>query len=171
MPRPRATGCPLPWSGRPPEWTVSLGESNEQLQREFGISRERQDAFALRSHRLADAAWSAGNYDAITVGVPGVDLDRDEGIRPGTTAEKLAGLAPAFRPDGTITAGNASPLNDGASAVLIGSEAAERPPDLILRREQPGQRHRGRLDDFPSESLNDPGDDQHRGGYGQRRGQ
>ena len=56
--------------------------------------------------------------------VAGVDLARDEGIRPGSTAEKLAGLKPSFRPDGTITAGNASPLNDGASAVLLGSEAA-----------------------------------------------
>jgi acetyl-CoA acetyltransferase len=56
--------------------------------------------------------------------VPGVELSRDEGIRTDTSLEKLAGLRPAFRPDGTITAGNASPLNDGASAVLIGSEAA-----------------------------------------------
>ena len=58
------------------------------------------------------------------VPVPGVDQARDESIRSGTTAEKLAGLKPSFRPDGSITAGNASPLNDGASAVLIGSEAA-----------------------------------------------
>jgi len=56
--------------------------------------------------------------------VHGVDLERDEGIRPGSTAEKLAGLTPSFRPDGTITAANASPLNDGASAVLLGSASA-----------------------------------------------
>ncbi|GAB3761998.1 acetyl-CoA acyltransferase [Nocardioides ginsengisegetis] len=108
----------------PAEWTVSLGEANEQLQEKFSISRERQDAFAARSHRLADEAWSAGFYDALVVPVPGADLARDESIRPGTTPETLAGLKPSFRPDGTITAGNASPLNDGASALVIGSEDA-----------------------------------------------
>ncbi|WP_432933347.1 thiolase family protein [Microbispora sp. CA-135349] len=108
----------------PKEWTVSLGEANEQLQERFGISRERQDAFAVRSHVLADAAWNDGFYDDLVVPVEGADLARDEGIRPGTTPEILAGLKPAFRPDGTITAGNASPLNDGASAVVLGSEAA-----------------------------------------------
>ena len=112
----------------PAEWTVSLGEANEQLQERFSISRERQDEFAARSHNLADAAWSAGFYDDLVVPVPAElgagELVRDEGIRPGSTAQKLAGLKPSFRPDGTITAGNASPLNDGASALLIGSEAA-----------------------------------------------
>jgi acetyl-CoA acetyltransferase family protein len=111
----------------PAEWTVSLGEANEQLQERFSISRERQDEFAARSHNLADAAWSAGFYDDLVVPVPAElgagELVRDEGIRPGSTAQKLAGLKPSFRPDGTITAGNASPLNDGASALLIGSEA------------------------------------------------
>jgi acetyl-CoA acyltransferase len=108
----------------PQEWTVSLGEANELLGEKFSISRERQDEFAARSHNLADEAWSAGFYDDLVVTVEGVDLARDEGIRPGSTAEKLAGLKPSFRKDGTITAGNASPLNDGASAVLLGSEAA-----------------------------------------------
>jgi len=108
----------------PHEWTVSLGEANEQLQEKFSISRERQDAFAARSHRLADAAWSEGFYDDIAVAVPGAELARDESIRPGISVEKLAALTPAFRPDGTITAGNASPLNDGASAVLLGSREA-----------------------------------------------
>ncbi|GII54278.1 acetyl-CoA acyltransferase [Planotetraspora thailandica] len=108
----------------PEEWTVSLGEANEQLADRFSISRERQDAFATRSHTLADAAWNAGFYDDLVVPVDGADLARDEGIRPGTTPEVLAGLKPAFRPDGTITAGNASPLNDGASAVVLGAEAA-----------------------------------------------
>jgi acetyl-CoA acetyltransferase family protein len=106
----------------PEEWTVSLGEANEMLADRFSISRERQDEFAARSHNLADAAWNAGFYDDLVV--PVADLTRDEGIRPGSTAEKLAGLKPSFRPDGTITAGNASPLNDGASAVLLGSESA-----------------------------------------------
>lgn len=106
----------------PPEWTVSLGESNEQLQEKFDISRERQDAFAYRSHRLARLAWADGFYDDLVVGVPDVDLARDEGIRDDTTLEKLARLKPSSRPDGTITAGNASALNDGASALLLGSE-------------------------------------------------
>src|SRR6478735_5940409 len=106
----------------PAEWTVSLGEANELLGERFGISRERQDEFAARSHNLADAAWDAGFYDDLVVAVEGVELTRDEGIRPGSSADKLAGLKPSFRPDGTITAGNASPLNDGASAVLLGSE-------------------------------------------------
>jgi acetyl-CoA acyltransferase len=108
----------------PAEWTVSLGEANEQLVDRFAISRERQDEFAARSHNLADAAWEAGFYDDLVVPVPGVDLARDEGIRPGSSAAKLAGLKPSFRDDGTITPGNASPLNDGASAVLLGSEEA-----------------------------------------------
>ncbi|MFC5177616.1 thiolase family protein [Nocardioides taihuensis] len=108
----------------PVEWTVSLGEANELLAGHSGISRERQDAFAARSHRLAAAAWDAGRYDDLVVPVPGVDLARDEGIRPDTSEERLAGLKPSFRPDGTITAGNASPLSDGASALLLGSESA-----------------------------------------------
>lgn len=108
----------------PTEWTVSLGEANELIAEKYGIGRDRQDAFAARSHNLAHAAWEAGFYDELVTPVDGVELPRDEGIRPGSTPEKLAGLSPSFRPDGTITPGNASPLNDGASAVLIGSEAA-----------------------------------------------
>jgi acetyl-CoA acyltransferase len=108
----------------PAEWTVSLGEANEQLAETYAISRERQDEFAARSHHLAAAAWDAGFYDDLVVPVPGTDLARDEGIRPGSTAATLAGLRPSFRPDGTITPGNASPLNDGAAALLLGSERA-----------------------------------------------
>jgi len=108
----------------PSEWTVSLGEGNEQLREKYGISRERQDAFAARSHQLADAAWAAGFYDDLVMPVPDTELARDETIRAGSTPETLAALKPVFRPDGTITAGNASPLNDGASAVLLGSETA-----------------------------------------------
>ncbi|GAA1858789.1 thiolase family protein [Actinomadura bangladeshensis] len=106
----------------PKEWTVSLGEANELLQERYGIGRERQDAFALRSHRLAAAAWDAGFYDDLVA--PAGDLKRDEGIRADTSLEKLAKLKPSFRQDGTITAGNASPLSDGAAALLLGSEAA-----------------------------------------------
>jgi acetyl-CoA acetyltransferase family protein len=108
----------------PAEWTVSLGEGNEQLREKYGIARERQDAFAARSHQLADAAWAAGFYDDLVMPVPGTELGRDETIRADSTPETLAALKPVFRPDGTITAGNASPLNDGASAVLLGSETA-----------------------------------------------
>jgi acetyl-CoA acyltransferase len=115
----------------PQEWTVSLGESNELLQEEFGISRERQDAFAARSHRLAHAAWEAGFYDDLTV--PAGELTRDEGIRADTSVEKLAKLKPSFRPNGTITAGNASPLSDGASAVLVASESAALGRDPLAR--------------------------------------
>ena len=116
----------------PAEWTVSLGEATEQLREKYGITRERQDEFAARSHTLAAEAWAQGRYANLTVAVEGVALDRDESIRPGSTPAKLAGLATVFRPDadgspsgGTVTAGNASPLNDGASAAWLGSEAAE----------------------------------------------
>lgn len=108
----------------PSQWPVSLGEANEQLQERFGISRERQDEFALRSHRLADQAWAKGFYDALTFRVPGTSLERDESIRADSTVVTLAGLKRVFRPEGTITAGNASSLNDGASAVLIAAEDA-----------------------------------------------
>ncbi|WP_320774571.1 thiolase family protein [Streptomyces sp. CRN 30] len=106
----------------PAEWTVSLGESNELLRERFDISRDRQDEFAVRSHKLAAAAWDTGFYDGLVVPVAG--LDRDEGIRPGTSMDRLAALKPSFRPDGTITAGNASPLSDGAAALLLGTGAA-----------------------------------------------
>jgi acetyl-CoA acyltransferase len=108
----------------PDEWTVSLGGGNELLQERFGISRERQDAFALRSHQLAAKAWEQGFYDDLVAGVDGVRLTMDESVRPETTLEKLAGLKTAFRSDGTITAGNASPLNDGAASVVLGSASA-----------------------------------------------
>ncbi|WP_440708663.1 thiolase family protein [Herbiconiux sp. YIM B11900] len=108
----------------PEEWTISLGESNERLAERFGITREEQDAYAAASHVKAAAAWDAGLYDPEIVPVPGVTLTRDEGIRPDATAASLAALTPAFRPDGSITAGNASPLNDGASMLVIGSESA-----------------------------------------------
>jgi acetyl-CoA acyltransferase len=106
-----------------PEWTVSLGEACEQLGEKHGISRERQDAFALRSHQLADRPGPTASTRTWCPGA-GHRLERDEGIRPGSTPEKLASLRPSFRPNGTITAGNASPLNDGASAVLLGSAGA-----------------------------------------------
>ncbi|AIJ25488.1 thiolase family protein [Amycolatopsis methanolica] len=108
----------------PEQWTISLGESTERLAEKYGITREAQDEFALRSHQNAAKAWDAGFYDDHVVPVPGTDLTRDEGIRADSTLEKLGKLKPAFRKNGTITAGNASPLNDGASAVLLGDQAA-----------------------------------------------
>lgn len=108
----------------PEDWTVSLGEANEQLQERFAIPRARQDEFAVRSHRLAHEAWESGFYDDLVVPVEGTEIVRDEGIRSDSSPESLAGLRPAFRPGGTITAGNASPLSDGASAVLLGSAGA-----------------------------------------------
>jgi len=108
----------------PAEWTVSLGECNELLADKVGISRERQDEFAVTSHDLAERAWDEGFYKDLVIPVPGADISRDESIRPGTTAQRLGTLKPAFRSKGSITAGNASPLSDGASAVLIGSESA-----------------------------------------------
>ncbi|MGO9782047.1 MAG: thiolase family protein [Streptosporangiaceae bacterium] len=108
----------------PAAWTVSLGEATEQLREREGVTREEQDEFALRSHQAAAAAWETGFYDNQVVPVPGVDLARDESIRPDSTLQRLASLKPVFRADGTVTAGNASPLNDGASAALLGDAAA-----------------------------------------------
>ncbi|MER7861838.1 thiolase family protein [Amycolatopsis japonica] len=108
----------------PEQWTVSLGESTEQLAERYGIGRDEQDAFAVRSHVNAARAWDEGFYDDHVVPVAGVELTRDEGIRPDSSPEKLAKLKPVFRPQGTVTAANASPLNDGASALLLGDEAA-----------------------------------------------
>jgi acetyl-CoA acetyltransferase family protein len=108
----------------PEQWTISLGESAEKLAGMYDISREDQDAFALRSHTNAAKAWDDGFYDGWVVPVPDTELERDEGIRSDSSMEKLAKLKPAFVKNGTVTAGNSSPLNDGASAVLIGSEKA-----------------------------------------------
>ncbi|MGN7969779.1 thiolase family protein [Microbacterium sp. 22296] len=104
------------------EWTISNGESAEKLAEIYDISRSEQDQFAARSHRLAAAAWAEGRFDDEIVQVEGHALARDEGIRDDSTAEVLAGLRPAFRAGGSVTAGNSSPINDGASAVLLGAE-------------------------------------------------
>lgn len=103
------------------DWTISNGESAELLADRYKISRDDQDAFAVRSHRLAAAAWDAGLW-AEVVPVPGIGLTRDENIRSDATLESLAGLTPSFRSDGSVTAGNSSPLNDGASMLFIGGE-------------------------------------------------
>jgi acetyl-CoA acyltransferase len=105
----------------PAAWTVSLGEANEQLADALAVPRHRQDEFAATSHRRAARAWTEGFYADLVIPVPGADLARDEGIRDGSTPDALARLTPSFRTDGTITAGNSSPLSDGASALLLGS--------------------------------------------------
>lgn len=106
----------------PDHWTVTLGEGAEILADQFSISRDEQDAFAVESHQRAAAAWDQGRYDAEVVLVDGTDLTRDECIRADCSMEGLARLTPAFRPGGTVTAGNASPMNDGAAALLMASD-------------------------------------------------
>jgi acetyl-CoA acetyltransferase family protein len=107
----------------PEQWTISLGESAEKLAGIYSISREAQDEFALRSHQQAVAGWENGFYERWVVPVPNTELERDENMRPDTTLEKLAKLKPAFAEGGTVTAGNSSPLNDGAGALLMADEA------------------------------------------------
>jgi len=111
-----------------------MGETAENVAERYGIRREDQDLFALESHRRAVAAWEEGRFAEEVVPVPvpqrkgdPVIVSRDEGPRADTSLEKLARLAPAFREGGSVTAGNSSSLNDGASAVLLASgEAARR---------------------------------------------
>ncbi len=103
------------------DWTISNGETAELLAQRFGISREEQDDFAARSHLKAAAAWDAGLYGEV-IPVPGSDLQRDEGVRADASVETLAKLKPAFAETGSVTAGNSSPLSDGASMLFIGGE-------------------------------------------------
>ncbi|MEU2628455.1 acetyl-CoA C-acyltransferase [Kitasatospora sp. NPDC007106] len=106
---------------------LSMGETAEEVAARFGVTREQQDAFALRSHQRAAAARKDGHFDAELLPVvrpDGVTVTADESIREDTTLEKLAGLKPVFRAGGTVTAGNASPMNDGAAALLLVSEEA-----------------------------------------------
>jgi acetyl-CoA acetyltransferase family protein len=105
----------------PARWTASLGACAEAVAADLGIGRKEQDEWAVRSHTLAAAAWQRGLHDDYIVPIEGVP--RDESIRPGTTLDKLAALRSAFSPDGAVTAGNASPINDGALAALVGSQS------------------------------------------------
>jgi acetyl-CoA acetyltransferase family protein len=108
----------------PSQWTISLGASTEKLAGIYGISRDAQDEFALRSHRLTASAWDEGFYADWVLPVPDVELDQDETVRRDTSLERLARLKPAFMTHGgTVTPGNASPLGDGAGALLIGDES------------------------------------------------
>ncbi|MGW3209364.1 thiolase family protein [Streptomyces sp. NPDC001135] len=106
---------------------LSMGETAEEVAERYGISRERQDAFALRSHQRAAAARKNGHFDDELVSVrrpDGTVVEQDECVRADTSLEKLARLKPVFRPGGTVTAGNASPMNDGAAGLLLVSEEA-----------------------------------------------
>ncbi|RAG80864.1 3-oxoadipyl-CoA thiolase [Streptacidiphilus pinicola] len=106
---------------------LSMGETAEEVAARYGVSREDQDAFAFRSHQAAAAARKDGLFDAETVPVTlkdGSVVTQDESIRPDTSLEKLATLKPVFRDGGTVTAGNASPMNDGAAALVLCSEEA-----------------------------------------------
>jgi acetyl-CoA C-acetyltransferase len=106
-----------------------MGESSDQVNDVLGVSRPDQDAWAARSHARAAGAWASGRFAAevVPVEVPArggtTVVERDEGIRPETTSVALAALPPAFGPDGTITAGNASQLSDGAAATVVMSAA------------------------------------------------
>jgi acetyl-CoA C-acetyltransferase len=114
---------------------VAMGESTERYNAALGITREEQDEFSARSHELAAAAQKNGAFDEEIVAVPiaqrsagkkaadPILVSEDEGVRPGTTAETLAKLRPAFAADGTITAGSASQISDGACAVVVMSKA------------------------------------------------
>ena len=104
--------------------TLSLGEATEKLVKEMGITRADSDTFAAQSHQRAAQAWRDGHFNSSIVTIPAAEeLSIDETIREKTTVEALQGLKPSFTSDGVITAGSASPLSDGASALLIVSEA------------------------------------------------
>ncbi|WP_150245474.1 acetyl-CoA C-acetyltransferase [Nocardiopsis quinghaiensis] len=108
-----------------PDAYIAMGQTAENVAQITGLSRERQDEFAVRSQNLAEKSLDNGFWEReITpVTLPdGTVVSTDDGIRRGTTYEKVSGLKPVFRPDGTVTAGNACPLNDGASAVVIMSD-------------------------------------------------
>jgi acetyl-CoA C-acetyltransferase len=113
---------------------MPMGETAENVAAKYGVSRERQDEFAKLSQDRAVAAQEAGFFDREITPVKLPDartFDKDDGPRPNTTLEKLAALDPVFRTDGTVTAGNSCPLNDGAAAVLVMSET--RAAELGLR--------------------------------------
>lgn len=113
---------------------MSMGELTEDANDAAGVSRLEQDEFAANSHRRAALAWKEGRFDGevVPVQVPQrrgdpLTVSQDEGVRPDTTVESLSRLKPTFRKDGTITAGSASPISDGAAAVVVTSKAnAER---------------------------------------------
>jgi 3-oxoadipyl-CoA thiolase len=121
----------------PREWTISMGETAEEVARRYGISREDQDAFALESQESTARAVGAGRFDPEIVPVSLSDrkgrpvlVERDEPPRPDTTLAALQGLKPAFRQGGSVTAGSSSGINDGASAALVMDAGAARAAGL-----------------------------------------
>jgi acetyl-CoA acyltransferase len=108
----------------PAEHTITLGMTAEVLATEYSISRDAQDRFALASHEKAVAAQTADLFagELVRVGDGETEVVADEGPRPDTSLERLAALRPVFATDGTVTAGNSSPLNDGAAALLLANE-------------------------------------------------
>ena len=129
--------CESAWSVTPPRFAdihtspdsignPSMGVTAENVATRWNISRQEADAFAVRSHALASAAWSAGRFDdeVVPIGVRGpkgrsILVERDESVRADCTVETLAALKPAFKPDGIVTAGNASPMSDGGGAMVV----------------------------------------------------
>jgi len=112
-----------------PDIYIAMGQTAENVAESEGVTREEQDEFAARSQQLATASLERGFWDDEITPIETVDAEgnavtvtRDDGIRAGTTVEKLSQLQPAFKPGGTVTAGNACPLNDGAAAVIVMSD-------------------------------------------------
>jgi acetyl-CoA C-acetyltransferase len=125
-----ATGAAGPWhdpreDGNIPDIYIAMGQTAENVAELRGVSREQQDEFGVRSQNLAEKALANGfwRHDITPVTLPdGSVVSADDGPRPGTTLEKVSQLKPVFRPDGTVTAGNCCPLNDGAAAVIVMSD-------------------------------------------------
>jgi acetyl-CoA C-acetyltransferase len=128
----RATGGAPVWTafdGGISDYYLGMGQTAENVAQFENVSREEQDEFAAQSQQRATAALERGFFEREITPIHTVDADgnaivvkQDDGIRAGTTKEKLAELKPVFRPDGTVTAGNACPLNDGAAAVIVMSD-------------------------------------------------
>ncbi|MEU8639419.1 thiolase family protein [Amycolatopsis sp. NPDC048633] len=113
--------------GTDPVCGLNMGQTAENIAARFDVSREAQDAWSLRCHQRVAAAWAEGRFAGQVAGVPLADgdvFDRDEGFRTDTTAERLAKLKPSFAEGGTVTAGNASQMADGAAAVVLASADA-----------------------------------------------
>jgi len=125
-----STGDAGPWhdprsDGRLPDIYIAMGQTAENVAELRGITREQQDEFGVRSQNLAEKAIANGFWqrEITPVTLPdGTVVSADDGPRPGTTIEKVAALQPVFRPNGTVTAGNCCPLNDGAAAVVVMSD-------------------------------------------------
>jgi acetyl-CoA C-acetyltransferase len=126
----RAAGAPEKWEdprweGAPPDVYIAMGQTAENVQQVLGMSREEQDLFAARSQNLAQEAIASGFWKSDITPVTLADgsvVESDDGPRAGVTPAALSQLKPVFRPDGTVTAGNACPLNDGAAALVVMSD-------------------------------------------------